>query len=79
MAEIMIEETYNHPLRAAINYKRTMRKWTQKELAQKSGYSLATIFRLEHGMMNPTLECLQDVLSALGLELVLEVREQEEA
>jgi transcriptional regulator with XRE-family HTH domain len=77
MSEIMIETPQEWSLQRALSVHRKIRGLTQLQLAQKSGYSLATIFRLEHGMMNPTLECLQDVLGALGVELVLGVRVKE--
>ena len=79
MAEIMIDATYRHPLRIVISTERITHGLTQAQLAQKSGYSQATIYRLEHGQMDPTLECLRDVLRALGMELVLGVKEALEA
>jgi transcriptional regulator with XRE-family HTH domain len=45
--------------------------WTQKELAEKAGTKQANISRLENGLLNPSVDMLQRVASALGAELTV--------
>ncbi|MDM1139164.1 MULTISPECIES: helix-turn-helix transcriptional regulator [unclassified Empedobacter] len=47
---------------------------TQESLADISGVGLRTLKQFESGKGNPTLETLQKLCDALGLELKLEVK-----
>jgi transcriptional regulator with XRE-family HTH domain len=42
---------------------------TQRELAERAGTSQAAIARIERGRQTPSLETLQKILRAAGLEL----------
>ncbi len=48
---------------------RLERGWTQKELAKRAGTKQANISRLENGLLNPSVEMLQKVAEAFGVEL----------
>lgn len=43
---------------AAITELRVGKKWSQSRLAEKSGYELSSISRIERGKTNPTLSLL---------------------
>ena len=45
------------------------KRWSQHELAERSGVCQSWISRLESGEENPTLASLTRVADALGLEL----------
>jgi len=47
---------------------------TQETLAEISGVGLRTLKQFESGKGNPTLETLQKMCDALGLEIKLEVK-----
>ncbi|MDQ0477309.1 helix-turn-helix domain-containing protein [Chryseobacterium sp. MDT2-18] len=47
---------------------------TQETLAEISGVGLRTLKQLESGKGNPTLETLQKICDALGLEIKLEIK-----
>ena len=46
---------------------------TQRELAERAGTSQAAIARIERGRQEPSLETLQKILRATGLELRVEL------
>lgn len=52
---------------------------TQSELAEKMGTTQPTIARLEAGGVTPSLDTLHRAADALGLELVVDFREQASA
>jgi transcriptional regulator with XRE-family HTH domain len=47
---------------------------TQETLAEISSVGLRTLKQLESGKGNPTLETLQKICDALGLEIKLEIK-----
>lgn len=60
---------------ALIRRSRLERGLTQRQLAKKAGTSQPAIARLETGTHSPTIETLERVLAALGLELELRTEE----
>lgn len=50
---------------------------SQETLAEISGVGLRTLKQFESGKGNPTLETLQKLCDALGLEIKLEVKTNE--
>jgi len=60
-------KTYRQALGAAVTRLRTARKWSQQELADKTGYSTAYVNGLELGNRNPSLEMIQAVAQVFGL------------
>lgn len=47
---------------------------TQPHLAELAGISTNTLYKLERGQSNPSLEVLHKLAEVLGLELKLEVK-----
>ena len=47
---------------------------TQETLAEISGVGLRTLKQFESGKGNPTLETLQKICDALGLDIKLEIK-----
>ena len=58
----------------SIKERRKILNVTQETLAEISGVGLRTLKQLESGKGNPTLETLQKICDALGLEIKLEIR-----
>lgn len=48
---------------------------TQEQLAEISGVGLRTLKQFESGKGNPTLQTLQKLADALGMEVKLEVKQ----
>lgn len=57
-----------------IKERRKILNVTQETLAEISGVGLRTLKQLESGKGNPTLETLQKICNALGLEIKLEIK-----
>lgn len=64
-------------LASSLRERRKALRLDQKDLAELSGVSLHTLINLETGKGNPTLDVTRRILDALGLELVLQVRNTE--
>ena len=47
---------------------------TQQQIADLAGISVNTLYQLERGQSNPTVEVLVKIADVLGMELKLEVR-----
>jgi transcriptional regulator with XRE-family HTH domain len=47
---------------------------TQEQLSSLSGVGLKTIYKLEQGLGNPSLDTLEKVLEVLGLELNIKLK-----
>lgn len=48
---------------------------TQPHLAELADLSVNTLYKLERGQTNPTLEVLEKICFVLGLEIKLEVKQ----
>ena len=46
----------------------------QKDLAEMSGVSLATIKNIERGEGNPSFDTIAKILEVLGMEIIFKVR-----
>lgn len=57
-----------------IKKRREMLKVTQETLAEVAGVGLRTLKQFESGKGNPTLQTVQKLADALGLELCLQVK-----
>lgn len=66
-------------LGAGVRAERERLGFTQTELAKRMGTTQPTIARLEAGGVAPSLDTLRRAANALGLELVVEFREQASA
>lgn len=49
---------------------------TQLQLAELAGISVNTLYKLERGQSNPTIEVLVKIAEVLGMELKLEVKQK---
>lgn len=58
-----------------IKDRRVLLNITQQDLADISGVSLRTIKAIEKGNGNPSIDTLRKIADALGLELIMKVRE----
>ncbi|MBW0178588.1 helix-turn-helix transcriptional regulator [Sediminibacterium sp.] len=58
----------------AIKDRRKELNITQHHLAELSGISVNTLYKLERGQGNPSLEVLNKLAEVLGMELKLEVK-----
>ena len=58
-----------------IKDRRVLLNITQQDLADISGVSLRTIKAIEKGNGNPSIDTLRKITDALGLELIMKVRE----
>jgi transcriptional regulator with XRE-family HTH domain len=57
-----------------IRDRRKMLKITQPSLAELAGISVNSLYKIERGEGNPTVELLEKIAGVLGMELTLEVR-----
>jgi y4mF family transcriptional regulator len=58
----------------AIKNRRKELKITQPHLAELANISTNTLYKLERGQGNPSLEVLNKLAEVLGMELILEVK-----
>ena len=58
-----------------IKGRRVLLNITQQDLSDISGVSLRTIKAIEKGNGNPSIDTLRKIADALGLELIMKVRE----
>jgi y4mF family transcriptional regulator len=59
-----------------IKKRRKELKITQPHLAELAKVSTNTLYKLERGQGNPSLEVLNKLAEVLGLELILEVKKK---
>jgi y4mF family transcriptional regulator len=57
-----------------VSNRRKYLRITQSDLAEMSGVSLRTVKAIEKGSGNPTIETLRAVLDALGLDITMKNR-----
>ncbi|MCH8558271.1 MAG: helix-turn-helix domain-containing protein [Balneolia bacterium] len=50
---------------------------TQPDLAEMAGISVNTLYKIETGQANPTVEVLNKIAKILGMELSLDVKKPE--
>lgn len=48
---------------------------TQPDLAEIAGISVNTLYKMERGQANPTIEVLGKILDVLGLEIIVGVKQ----
>lgn len=58
----------------SIRLRRKALKITQPALAQLAKVSINTLYKIERGQTNPTLDIIEKITSVLGLEVKLEVK-----
>lgn len=61
----------------AIRQRRKALKITQPDLAQLAKVATNTLYKIERGQANPTLDIIEKIADVLGLELKLEVKKSD--
>jgi len=56
-----------------IKKRRASLKITQPHLAELAGVSVNTLYKIERGQTNPTLDIVEKIAGVLGMEVKLEV------
>jgi len=59
----------------SIKSRRKTLRITQQQLADLAGISVNTLYKIERGQANPTLEILAKIADTLGMEVCLRVRD----
>ncbi len=60
-----------------IQQRRSQMRINQGQLADMAEISINTLYKIERGQGNPTLQSLFKITDILGLELVLQVKQKE--
>lgn len=58
-----------------VKERRKVLQITQPDLAEMAGISINTLYKIERGQANPTVEILNKIADILGMELKLEVKQ----
>ena len=58
-----------------IKLRRKELRITHPDLAEIAGVSVNTLYKIERGEANPTLEVLEKLLDVLGLEILIRVKQ----
>ncbi len=58
----------------SIKARRKALRVTQLQSAELAGISVNTLYKIERGQANPTLETLDGIADVLGMEVCLEVK-----
>lgn len=58
-----------------IRFRRKELMITQPDLADIAGISINTLYKIERGQANPTIEVLGKILDVLGLEITVGVKQ----
>lgn len=66
---VLVEE-----IGATIKARRKLLGLTQPHLADLADVSINTLYKIERGQTNPTLEVLEKILEVLGMELELKIK-----
>lgn len=57
-----------------IQQRRNNMRITQQQLAEMADIGINTLYKIETGQANPTLESLQKITDILGMEITLQVK-----
>jgi transcriptional regulator with XRE-family HTH domain len=57
-----------------IRERRKSLRITQPDLAELAGISVNSLYKLERGESNPTVDLIEKIITVLGLEMKLEAR-----
>lgn len=63
-----------HDIGKTIQQRRKSLRITQPDLAQLAGVSTNTLYKIERGLANPTLDVIEKIVAVLGMEIRLEVK-----
>ena len=57
-----------------IQQRRDQMRITQQQLAEMAGVGINTLYKIETGQANPTLESIEKITNVLGMEITLQVK-----
>ena len=57
-----------------IQQRRKSLKITQPDLAELAGVATNTLYKIERGLANPTLDIIEKIIAVLGMEIKMEVK-----
>ncbi|WP_424495316.1 helix-turn-helix domain-containing protein [Salinimicrobium sp. GXAS 041] len=57
-----------------IQQRRDHMRITQEQLAEMADIGIITLYKIETGKANPTLQSLQKITDVLGLEITLQIK-----
>lgn len=63
----------------SIKERRKTLRVTQPQLAELAEISVNTLYKIERGQANPTLETLTKIANVLGMEVILQVKKLQKA
>lgn len=58
----------------SIKLRRKALKITQSDLSQLANISINTLYKIERGQTNPTIDIIEKITNVLGLEIILTVK-----
>lgn len=58
----------------SIKLRRKALKITQSDLSQLANISINTLYKIERGQTNPTIDIIEKITNVLGLEIILSVK-----
>ena len=61
-----------------VQKRRVLLELKQEDVAEMTGITPKTIYLLEQGKGNPSLDTMQKVLDVLGLEMILQIKKLDE-
>ena len=61
-------------LKEATKQRRKVLRLTQADLAEMAGVAKRTVFQIENGTGNPTIEVLEKIMDVLGLKIAYLVK-----
>ncbi|MEH6658130.1 helix-turn-helix transcriptional regulator [Leeuwenhoekiella marinoflava] len=77
MAVVIENDMSKKTLGNQLKERRENLKITQSQVADLAGVSVNTLYKIERGQANPTLESLEKITDILGLELSLQLKKIE--
>jgi len=58
-----------------IKERRKVLRITQHDLAEMAGISINTLYKIERGQANPTIQMVNKIAEILGMEIKIEVKQ----
>jgi len=58
-----------------IKERRKVLRITQPDLAEMAGISINTLYKIERGQANPTIQIVNKIAEILGMEIKIEVKQ----
>ena len=58
-----------------IKERRKLLRITQPDLAEMAGISINTLYKIERGQANPTIQIVNKIAEILGMEIKIEVKQ----